>query len=327
MTPSGPVADRTGAGCEAVPVWCLMGPTASGKTDLAIELCRRFPFEIVSADASQVYRGLDIGTAKPEPRVRQAIRHHLIDIRTPQQTYSAAEFLADAEAAIGDIVGRGRIPLLVGGTMFYLRAFELGLPAAPSADRSLRRGLERRAEREGWAALHGELARLDPERARCIEPADKQRIMRALEVVMLTGRPSASVPFQRRSAGRRFLCKLVLAPADRAWLHRRIEHRFLSMLEAGLVDEVRALRTVEKLPPELPVWRMVGYRQVVQFLSGEVEYNDMVRRGIAATRQLAKRQLTWLRNQAGVTWVDSMPRNSRETAVAYVASKLAGLGV
>ena len=307
-----------------------MGPTASGKTDAAIALSEIYPFEIISVDASMVYRGMDIGTAKPSPEVRQSHPHHLVDIRQPQHTYSAAEFCHDSRNLIQDIVHRGKYPLLVGGTMFYFRALELGLPTLPVAQPKLRQRLEQRAEREGWAALHQELVTLDPRRARQIKPTDKQRIQRALEIVLITGKSSTEPQPQGNpfiNGVHAHICKIALAPTERSWLHQRIETRFKAMLDAGLVEEVRCLLANKALLPELPALRMVGYRQVVQYLSEELEYNEMVRRGIAGTRQLAKRQLTWLRNQSGVTWINCTSQNLIETTTAYVSSKLTSLGL
>ena len=307
-----------------------MGPTASGKTDAAAALVELFPFEIISVDAAMVYRGMDIGTAKPKGELLAKAPHHLIDIRLPEDTYSAADFCTDATRLIHEIRARERYPLLVGGTMFYFRALELGLPDRPAAQPELRDSLERRGNEEGWAALHQELYRLDPKRAAQIKPSDKQRIQRALEIVMFTGRTSTgerpSVWHDAREAPFN-LCKLALVPSERSWLHQRIEQRFNAMLDAGLVDEVECLFTEAERKPELPALRMVGYRQVVQFLSEELGYNDMVRRGIAGTRQLAKRQLTWLRNQPGVTWIDCKSKDFLDTTAAYIRAKLANLGL
>lgn len=305
-----------------------MGATATGKTNLAIELCQRFPFEIVSVDSSLVYRGMDIGTAKPDAETLSHCPHHLIDIRDPWQTYSAADFCRDARPVIEDIVRRGRFPLLVGGTMFYFRALESGLPELPGADPAVRRDLEERAARGGWAALYRELERLDPKRAARIDPGDRQRIQRALEIALLTGASSAS-PGGRNELGlgkEYRMCKLALAPGDRRWLHRRIEKRFAAMIRQGILEEVRNLLKNKSISPELPALRMVGYRQVAQYLRGDLEYNDMQRRAVAATRQLAKRQLTWLRNQPGVTWLDCSSRRLEETAVGYIRAKKAASG-
>jgi tRNA dimethylallyltransferase len=305
-------------------VWYLMGPTASGKTDLALELTRRFPFEIVSVDSSLVYRGMDIGTAKPGAETLARSPHHLIDLRWPWETYSAAAFCRDAHAVISQIRERGHIPLLVGGTMFYFRALELGLPAGlPAANPEIRRALEGRAARCGWPQLHRELQAVDPDRAARIEPGDRQRIQRALEIAF-SGRGASNsathAPPERVGAQR--LCKIALAPGDRSWLHRRIERRFDAMLHAGLVDEVRNLMENRAISTELPALKMVGYRQAVQYLSGEVGYNAMRRRSVAATRQLAKRQLTWLRNQSGVVWFDCMGHRLSDAVGDYVLAKL-----
>ncbi len=305
-------------------IWYLMGPTATGKTDLAIALSEHFPFEIVSVDSSMVYRGMDVGTAKPGGGILSRCPHHLIDIRAPQEIYSAAAFCRDARSVITEILARGHYPLLVGGTMFYFRALEVGLPSLPQANPGLRRELAERALRNGWSSLYQELKKLDPARAAKIEPGDKQRVQRALEIAILRGNSGAScrIGLQTGLRGEYRLCKMALAPGDRSWLHRRIENRFESMLKNGLVEEVRNLLKDKALSPELPAFRMVGYRQVVQYLHRELEYNEIERRGVAATRQLAKRQLTWLRNQPGVTWLDCMsPRLSR-TLNGYIRAKL-----
>ncbi len=302
-----------------------MGPTASGKTETAIALCDRFPFEIISVDSSMVYCGMDVGTAKPDAEVRDRYPHHLINIRTPRQSYSAADFCRDARTLISDIHARNKLPLLVGGSMFYFRALEYGLPSVPAADPDLRRKLNDRGKLHGWPALYGELQRMDPERAARIEPGDKQRIQRALEIVMLTGESATAARYGHGSSVQ--ICKLALAPADRRWLHRRIEQRFESMLNNGLVREVRKLLIEKENSPELPAMRMVGYRQVVQYLLQKIEYNEIGRRGVAATRQLAKRQLTWLRNQPGVTWLDCTSHGHLvETMTAYISEKQVAMG-
>jgi len=291
-------------------------------------LCKRFPFEIVSVDSSMVYRGMDVGTAKPEAGVLLQCPHHLIDIRAPWETYSVADFCRDARSLIEDIIGRRCWPLLVGGTMFYFRALEQGLPELPRANSAIRREIEERASRDGWPSLYRELVKRDPGRAARIEPGDRQRIQRALEIVTLTG---VSSVFLQHPAGAGLrdeypLCKLSLAPADRSWLHQRIETRFQSMLRDGLVEEVRNLLKIKALSPELPALRMVGYRQVVQYLKGELEYNGIERRGVAATRQLAKRQLTWLRNQPGVTWLDCSSQRLVDSTADYIRAKQAAFG-
>lgn len=315
-------------GSERPAVWCLMGPTATGKTALATALCERFPFEIVSVDSSLVYRGMDVGTAKPESHTLSDYPHHLIDIREPWESYSAADFCRDTRRLLDEIIARGRCPLLVGGTMFYFRALELGLPEHPQADPQVRSDLEARAARDGWSALYEELQRLDPARAARIDAGDRQRVQRALEIVKLTGASAYSDPARRRGGirDRYRICKLALAPADRAWLHRRVEQRLRAMLRGGLVEEVRNLMSCGKLSKELPALRMVGYRQVVQYLDGELGYNEMERRGIAATRQLAKRQLTWLRNQPGVVWFDCSAGRLLDTVTDYIRAKKAVFG-
>jgi tRNA dimethylallyltransferase len=280
--------------------YALLGPTASGKSRLALELAARLPLEIVSVDSAQVYRGLDIGTAKPPPAERRRVRHHLIDLLDPTESYSAGRFRADAIAAVNDILARGRIPLLVGGTMLYYRALAAGLDALPPANPKLRAEIERDAAKRGWPALHAELAAVDAKSAARVMPGDAQRIQRALEVWRLTGRPlsewqtapAAALPFTLRS--------FAIVPQDRAMLHRRIAERFEAMLEAGLVDEVRSLKDRYPLRAELPSMRAVGYRQVWEHLEGAHGLAELRDKGIAATRQLAKRQLTWLRSFAQI---------------------------
>lgn len=280
-------------------VLCLAGPTASGKSAVALALAALVPAEIISVDSALVYRGMDIGTAKPTPAERAAVPHHLIDIREPTDAYSAAEFVRDATRLIGDIRARGRLPLLVGGTMLYFKALFEGLDALPPANAEVRRQIEQRAAREGWPALHAELARVDPATAARLAPGDSQRIQRALEVWQLSGQPMSAL-HTTKSIACGAMSALAwpifsLEPADRAWLHARIARRFDEMLAAGLVDEVAALRARGDLSPELPSMRCVGYRQVWDTLDGRAPMDTLRERGIAATRQLAKRQLTWLR--------------------------------
>lgn len=279
---------------RAWPALGLAGPTASGKSALALEIARRWPVEIVSVDSALVYRGMDIGSAKPDAAARAAVPHHLIDVRDPADPYSAAAFVADATQAIADIAGRGRAPLLVGGTMLYFKALADGLDAIPPSPAPLRAALQARAQAEGWPALHAELARVDPVTAARLAPHDAQRIGRALEVWQASGRPLSSYHVQDRSAAAP-LPLISLEPASRAWLHQRIAERFDAMLAAGLVDEVRALRARGDLHAGLPSMRCVGYRQAWAALdSGSL--GGLRDAGIAATRQLAKRQLTWLRS-------------------------------
>jgi len=302
-----------------IPVVFLMGPTGSGKTEMAFALARHFALEVISVDAAQVYRGLDIGTAKAGAEERRVCPHHLLDILDPSEAYSAARFHTDARRLIDEIRGRGRLPLLVGGTMFYFHTLLHGLPAVPGADADLRAALEARAAREGWPALHRELAALDPRRAADISPTDRQRIQRALEINSLTGDTVGRRPAVHDGPPWP-LIKMALVPARRESLHRRIEHRFRRMLDQGLVEEVASLLDRHAGPPEPPSFRMVGYRQVIDYLRGQVGYNRMMEASIAATRRLAKRQLTWLRNQPGVTWIDGDHPGSGDAARVYLES-------
>jgi len=277
------------------PAVLLMGPTASGKSAVALELAAKLPVEIVSVDSAQVYRGMDIGTAKPDDETRARVRHHLLDLIDPDSAYSAARFRTDALAAIADIRARGRIPLLVGGTMLYFKALREGLSDLPPADVAVRARLDARAADEGWPALYAELARVDPATAARLDPTDSQRIQRALEVYELSGRPISALQNARRPAETGLL-SLALVPHDRAELHRRIAVRFDAMLAAGLVDELSALRQRFRLDASMPSMRCVGYRQAWQFIDGEGGRDELRARGAAATRQLARRQLTWLRS-------------------------------
>ena len=289
---------------ELFPAWdalALVGPTASGKTAIALALAAEWPLEIISVDSALVYQGMDIGTAKPTLAERQAVVHHLIDIRDPAQSYSAADFARDATALITDIRGRGKLPLLVGGTMLYVKALIEGLDDLPLADPAVRADIEEEAHDRGWPALHAELALIDPPTAQRLPPHDSQRIARALEVWRITGKPLSSFFGTTRVAGPR-VALLSLEPQDRKWLHQRIEQRFDAMLKHGLVDEVKALRSRGDLQADLPSMRCVGYRQAWEALNDIEEgialataMRLMRERGIAASRQLAKRQLTWLR--------------------------------
>lgn len=288
----------------------LMGPTASGKTALAIEWAQRLGGEIVSVDSALVYRGLDIGAAKPDAALQAAVPHHLLDLREPWQTYSAAEFAADARRAIEQIVARGRTPILAGGTGLYFSALLDGLAQMPAADPEIRAQLTAEAAAVGWETLHRRLAELDPIAAARIHATDPQRIQRALEVHALTGRPisywQAQPPAPRLPLR---VLKLVLAPRERAVLHARIAQRFDSMLEQGFLDEVRRLRAMPQMqavpaPLDLPAVRAVGYRQAWEFLDGAVDAAAFRERAIQATRQLAKRQLTWLRGELDARWFD-----------------------
>jgi tRNA dimethylallyltransferase len=302
----------------------IMGPTASGKTAFALELAERLGGEIVSVDSALVYRGLDIGAAKPTTEERRGIPHHLIDVREAWQPYSAAEFSTDARTAIEDICGRGKLPILAGGTGLYFHALLRGLAPMPDADPRLRARIAADARVRGWTLLHAELAQVDPAAAARIHATDAQRIQRALEVFHLTGKPISA--WQRDAALQPGLplrvLKLVLAPADRAVLHQRIERRFDAMLEAGFLDEVRALRAVPQLqshpaPLELPALRAVGYRQAWEYLDGATSVDEFRDRAIFATRQLAKRQLTWLRGELDALVFDPVRDTARLHAAAH----------
>ena len=283
------------------PAIFLMGPTASGKTAVAVELVKRFPLDIISVDSALVYRGMDIGTAKPGHEILAAAPHRLIDIRDPSESYSAAEFCEDALQAMAGITARGRIPLLVGGTFLYFRALEQGLSEMPAADPEIRARLEAEAQREGWASMHARLARVDPQAAARIHATDTQRIQRALEVHEISGLPLSLFHARGRSAALPYrLLKLALIPEDRALLHARIESRFQSMLDNGFVEEVRRLCERGDLQAELPAMRAVGYRQIWAYLAGKTGYDEMREQAIVATRQYAKRQLTWLRSEEGL---------------------------
>jgi len=273
----------------------LLGPTASGKSRLALELAGKLPVEIVAMDSAQVYRGMDIGTAKPTAAERAQVPHHLIDLVDPDQAYSVGRWRNEAVEAVSKIFRNNKIPLLVGGTMLYYRALTSGLAAMPSADPELRAELDLSAARRGWPSLHAELAKVDPEAAQRIQPNDAQRIQRALEVWKLTGEPLSKIQL-RKEAPLPFALKAYALIPERAELHARIAARFDAMLKAGLVDEVRALKSRFSLHPALPSMRAVGYRQVWEFLEGRFSEDELRNRGVAATRQFAKRQLTWLRS-------------------------------
>jgi tRNA dimethylallyltransferase len=301
------------------PVLFLMGPTASGKTALAVELVQRLPFEIVSVDSALVYREMDIGTAKPDAEIRRLAPHRLVDILDPAEAYSAGRFRSDARREIAAIQAAGHVPLLVGGTMLYFRALERGLAELPSADPAVRARLAAELAERGGAALHARLARLDPAAAARIHPRDPQRVQRALEVFELTGRPLTELCADRRDELLPFrIVRLIVAPADRRVLHQRIEQRFGAMLEQGFVAEVERLRARGDLDPDKPSMRAVGYRQVWAYLDGRLDRAAMVERGIAATRQFAKRQLTWLRAEADAAWLDSASRQLLDRVIADV---------
>ncbi|UDM63331.1 tRNA (adenosine(37)-N6)-dimethylallyltransferase MiaA [Pseudoalteromonas piscicida] len=282
-----------------------MGPTAAGKTALAIELCQVLNTEIISVDSALVYKGMDIGTAKPSAQEQAQAPHHLIDIIDPAQSYSVAEFRADAIKLIDDFHQRGKVPILVGGTMMYFKGLIEGLSPLPEADAEIRAVLEREAEQKGWPALHQQLKEIDSEAAAKISENDSQRINRALEVYRISGKTMTQLQQSKQDALPYQFHQFAIAPSDRKVLHERIEKRFEIMLDEGFKNEVLALYQRKDLHPDLPSIRCVGYRQMWEYLAGECDYNEMVFKGVAATRQLAKRQLTWLRGWQDVTWLDT----------------------
>jgi tRNA dimethylallyltransferase len=304
------------------PAIFLMGPTASGKTALAVSLVERFPLEIISVDSALVYRGMDIGTAKPDATTLARAPHHLLDIRDPTEGYSAAAFCDDAQGLMADIVGRGKVPLLVGGTMLYFRALLQGLDDLPRGDQALRQRLAREAASRGWPALHAELAQTDPVTAARLAPNDSQRIGRALEILHLTGRPMSSLLDKAQSALPYRVLQIALLPSDRAVLHQRIATRFDGMLAEGFIDEVKFLRQTHALAAAMPAMRAVGYRQAWAYLEGEIDLHGLREQGIAATRQLAKRQLTWLRSWPAAMVLDCLAADLDAQAVALVERHL-----
>jgi tRNA dimethylallyltransferase len=305
------------------PVILLMGPTASGKSAVAVRLAARFRLEIVSVDSAQVYRHMDIGTAKPVSNMLATAPHHLIDMLDPCDRYSAARFCEDANQVLAEIHARGSIPLLAGGTMLYFKALKEGLSQLPAADAQTRLVIDTMAETSGWPALHAELQRIDPTTAARLQSTDAQRIQRALEVYYLTGQPlSALIARGRASAAPYRTIPIALEPSERAVLHERIEQRFERMLELGLIGEVRSLRERFELNASLPSMRAVGYRQVWQYLEGEFGIAGLREKGTAATRQLAKHQLTWLRSWGHARRFDCLAEDLAEQVAAYLATQL-----
>jgi tRNA dimethylallyltransferase len=295
----------------------LMGPTAGGKTDLAIELAERYPFELISVDSALIYRGMNIGTAKPDAEILRKYPHGLIDIRDPAETYSAAEFCADARKLMLEISNAGKIPLLVGGTMLYFKALKDGLAKLPGADPAVRSRIAEMAQTDGWGAVHSELERVDPVSAARIHPNDPQRLQRALEVFAVSGRTMTELHLEQGETENLpyNLCQIALLPGDRENLHQRIADRFSDMLACGLVDEVKSLYARDDIQRHLPSMRAVGYRQVWAHLDGELDYAEMIERGIIATRQLAKRQLTWLRSWPELRCIECEKDNHFERAL------------
>ncbi|MBK7765943.1 MAG: tRNA (adenosine(37)-N6)-dimethylallyltransferase MiaA [Sulfuritalea sp.] len=306
------------------PAIAIVGPTASGKTTLALELAARFPCDIISVDSAQVFRDMNVGTAKPDAATLARFPHRLIDLITPEQRYSAAQFRADALREMATITAAGRIPLLVGGTMLYLKVLREGLADLPPADAALRARIDAEAAQRGWPALHAELARLDSQTAARLRPTDAQRIQRALEVLRLTGRTLGSFFAEQQSASPPFRClTLALAPGDRGELHRRIAQRFDAMLATGLIDEVAMLRRKYRLDAGLPSMRCVGYRQVWEMLEGQMPRGELRDRGVFATRQLAKRQLTWLKSMDKLHVIDPLKADAATDVLAATATHLA----
>lgn len=304
-------------------VVCLMGVTAAGKTELAVELVQRYPLEIISVDSALVYRGMDIGTAKPDAATQVLAPHRLIDICDPVESYSVARFRNDALVQIREITDAGKTPLLVGGTLMYFRALLQGLSPLPAADPLIREQLSKDAETQGWQHLHQRLQQVDPVAAARIHPNDPQRLQRALEVYMITGQAMSELQKQPgEGLSEQFdVYSYALVPGDRARLHQRIETRFLNMLDAGFVDEVRGLLARYELGVDLPAMRTVGYRQIWQYLKCEFTFAEMTERGIIATRQLAKRQMTWLRGEQNLIRLDSQAMNPSEQ-IKRIAQKL-----
>jgi tRNA dimethylallyltransferase len=304
----------------------LMGPTGAGKSALALELAARLPLEIISVDSALVYRGMDIGTAKPDKQTRERIRHHLIDIRDPSASYSAGEFVRDATRVMQEIWGRGLHPLLVGGTMLYFHALTEGIAELPEANAEVRAAIDAQAAREGWASMHAQLARIDPQAAARIHLNDPQRIQRALEVFRLTGQTITRLQQPRRpSIGAADVVELALAPAERSLLHARIGARFEAMMAAGFLDEVRTFYDRGDLSREHPSMRAVGYRQLWDYLTGASSLQQATEKAVIATRQLAKRQLTWLRQRPQAQWFDTAhPQCTQAVLEALLGGAFAG---
>lgn len=307
---------------ESPPAIFLMGPTASGKSAMALEIARRFPVEIIGVDSAQVYRFMDIGSAKPDKLILSEIPHHLIDLIDPDENYSAARFREDALSVMREITARGRVPLLVGGTMLYFKVLRQGLAALPPADDNVRRVLEQQALDKGWPAMHAVLSQLDPVTAGRIQPNDSQRIQRALEVCYLTGKPMSEMLEQQQNADFPFrVFNIALLPGDRSVLHDRISQRFAAMLEAGLIDEVRLIREQFHVNGDMPSMRCVGYRQVCMYLDNEISFARMQETGVFATRQLAKRQLTWLRSMSGLQIFDCLENKLARQIIDFIRAQ------
>lgn len=296
-----------------------MGPTASGKTALAIDLCQHFDTEVISVDSALVYKGMDIGTAKPDAQERALAPHRLIDIVDPAQSYSMADFRRDALAHIEQLHNQGKVPLLVGGTMMYFKGLLEGLSPLPEADADIRAALEAEAKEHGWPALHQQLQQVDPQAAAKINANDSQRINRALEVYRISGKSMTELQQTKAQSLGFPVHQFAIAPSERRVLHQRIEKRFQIMLEQGFENEVLSLYNRKDLHPDLPSIRCVGYRQMWDYIAGEIDYDEMVFRGVAATRQLAKRQLTWLRGWQNLTWLESGDQENLQRIVSSLS--------
>ena len=305
---------------SAPPAIFIMGPTASGKTALAMSLMKHLPVELISVDSALIYRGMDIGTAKPTAQELAEAPHRLIDILDPTQAYSAADFRADALREMAEITSRNKIPLLVGGTMLYFKALLEGLSPLPQADATVRERIEKQAEEQGWNALHDQLSEIDPVAAMRIHPNDPQRLSRALEVFYISGKTLTELTKISGETLPYRVHQFAIAPTRREVIHQRIEERFSQMLSNGFEDEVRTLLARGDLHTDLPSIRCVGYRQMWSYLSGEFDYDEMVYRGVCATRQLAKRQMTWLRGWEEVEWLDSEKPDEALSRVIQVVS-------
>lgn len=304
-----------------LPIICLMGPTASGKTALGVELIQHLPLEIISVDSVMIYRGMDIGSAKPDADTLKIAPHHLIDICDPRDAYSAAEFCRDANVKIKEIFSRGKIPLLVGGTMMYFHSLQNGIAELPGKDDALRNILDQEGNHIGWDKMHERLSKLDPEAAQKIHPHDRQRIQRALEVCMMTGEKFSALKNQLNASPYQ-VHNIILAPDDRALLHEKIRLRFLAMLEMGLVDEVRYFYESGEFNLTMPSMRSLGYRQVWEHFENNTTTEDMCEKGIIATRQFAKRQLTWLRSWLNAQWFNSSQENLPTYVIEYLKKSL-----
>lgn len=302
----------------ALPVIAIMGPTASGKTGLALEIAAKVDSEVISVDSALVYKGMDIGTAKPTQEEQEGVVHHLIDIIDPAESYSVSQFVNDTNALIGDILARGKVPILAGGTMMYFNALINGISPLPKSDEKIRDEITQQAQRLGWSKLHDELRGVDPISGERIHPNDPQRITRALEVYRSTGKTLTHWQQQEGEKCPYNIAQFAIAPADRAVLHKRIATRFDMMLEQGFEKEVVKLYERSDLHEDLPSIRSVGYRQMWQYLDGQLSYAEMRERGIIATRQLAKRQLTWLRGWEQVTWLDTFANDNLTKITAKV---------